>query len=250
MLRLVSLLVLGVSMVCSAQPGPTSPAAGSASGSSANFSPPGFPDVLGGRYAVISMKDVQAKAAGLDLGAEPKLGARFKKEPTDRVIVGDPDGWMANLEAYRQGVKRASDVLPNSTIQLSSLEGTPFEKMTLLGYLPAGGLPQGPWTAVQRLFAKPPGELVLLREWDFGLDGGGVVMFDEMLNTKVGHARAIFTVTRSGGTTQTLINWVTGTRQFELLATCKLANGCTEPDEWRDIAASIPEAPQSKLLQK
>jgi hypothetical protein len=192
------------------------------------------------------MKDVQAKAGGFDVGAEPKLGARFKKVPTDRVIVGDPNGWMANLDAYRQGAKPASEILPNSRIRLSPLEGTSFEKMTLLGYLPAGGLPQGPWTAVQRLFAKPPGELVLLKEWDFGLDGGGVVMFDEMLNTKVGNARAIFTVTQSGGTTQTLITWVTGTRQFELLAICKLATGCTEPDEWRDIASSVPEAPHSK----
>jgi hypothetical protein len=194
------------------------------------------------------MEDVRAKveAGGLPLGGPPKLGERFKKNPADRIIVGDPDGWIANLEAYRPAVKPAAQVLPNTSIQLASLDRTPFAQMTLLGYLPAGTVPQGPWTAVERLFAKPSGELVLLKEWDFGLDGGGVVVFEEMLNTTVGRARATFVVTKDGATTQTMVTWITGTRKFELLAICQLSKGCTEPDEWRDIASAMPEAPHSK----
>src|SRR3569623_3429992 len=202
--------------------------------------PPGFPDVSGGRVAIISMRETRGKTGDLDLGPQPTLGERFKRGAPDRVIVGDPHGWMADLDAYRRVVKPASEVVPNVTVRLSALQGTPFERMTLLGYLPAGGLPQGPGTAVQRLFSTASGELVLLKEWDFGLDGGGVVMFDEMLNTKVGASRATIKVTKAGGWTQTAITWVSGTRQIELLAVCKLAQGCADPDDWREIASSLP----------
>jgi len=238
MTRLLWSLLLVASTAC-AQPAaqmPPMPYAG----------PPGFPDVSGGRVAIISMKETRGKTGELDIGPEPTLGERFKRGSPDRVIVGEPDGWMADLDAYRRVVKPASEVMPKATVRLSSLQGTSFERMTLLGYLPGGGLPQGPWTAVQRLFATASGELVLLKEYDFGLDGGGVVMFDEMLNTKVGASRATIKVTKTGEATQTIVSWVSGTRRIELLAVCKLVQGCADPDDWREIASSLPAAPTSK----
>ena len=61
------------------------------------------------------------------LSPPPKLGEKFKKEPTDHLIVGDSESWMANLAAYRRDVKRAEEVPPNTKIELVSLAGTPFE---------------------------------------------------------------------------------------------------------------------------
>ncbi len=217
--------------------------------------PTGFPDVSGGRWMIVSRAELEAGARANGqplppLGPPPKLGGTFKNEPMDKLIIGDSEGWMANLAAYRQGVKRAADVLPNAKIDLVSLTGTPFEnQFTLLGYVPAGTRPGGPWTAVSRLFAKPPGELVLLKEWDFGLDGGGVVLLDDMLNTKIGGARATFIVTQNGDVTETMIRWITGTRQFELIAECKLTKGCADPDEWRQIVNTIPVAPISTPMK-
>jgi hypothetical protein len=243
MVRLLWLLLLG-STICSAEPVmemPPMPKTGA---------PPGFPDVSGGRFVIMDRAEVQAKAGGFPLGPLPKRGEKFKKEPADQVLIGDPEGWMANLEGYRQVVRPEAEILPNTRIALSPLERTPFEKFVLLGYYPEGTTPQGPWTSVSRLFAKPPGELLLLTEWDFGLDGGGVAYFDDGLNTQVGKSRAMFVVTRKDDTTQTIVKWVSGTRQFELISVCKLAKGCTEADEWRDLAASLPEAPRSKSMQQ
>ena len=61
------------------------------------------------------------------LSPPPRLGEKFKKEPTDHLIVGDSESWMANLAAYRRDVKRAEEVPPNTKIELVSLAGTPFE---------------------------------------------------------------------------------------------------------------------------
>jgi hypothetical protein len=217
--------------------------------------PTGFPDVSGGRWTIVSRADLEAGARAKGqpmppLSPPPKFGEKFRNEPTDSLIVGDSSQWMANLAAYRQGVKRAEDVLPNTAIELVSLAGTPFERhFTLLGYIAEGTAPRGPWTSVSRMFAKPPGELVLLKEWDFGLDGGGVVLLDEMLNTRVGAARATFIVTRSGDVTQTMVQWISGTRQFELIAECRLSRGCADPDDWREIAGTIPAAPISRAMK-
>jgi hypothetical protein len=208
--------------------------------------PPGLPDVSGGRFAIISLKDLIGTAKGSLPLKEPKFAGSFRKAPADRILSGDPDGWMADLEAYRRGVKRAEEVLPKSNIALTALAGTAFDQFTLLGYLPEGTRPQGPWSMIGRLFSKPPGELVYLKEWDFGLDDGGVIMFDELLNTTVGNNRASIMVTRSDGTTQTQVRWVSGTRQIEILATCKLTRGCADADEWRDIAGTLPAALSSK----
>src|SRR5581483_120350 len=187
------------------------------------------------------------KAGGLSF-AMPKFDGNFKKAPADRILAGDPSGWLANLDGYRAGVKRAEEVLPNTIVQLLPLTGTAFEHFVLLGYLPEGTRPEGPWSMVGRLFAKPPGELVYLQEWDFGLDDGGVIMFTEQLNTVVKNNRASVMVTKSGGVRQTQVRWVSGTKQIEILAVCKLATGCAEPDEWRDIASSLPDSPSSKAF--
>ena len=239
MVRLLWLLLLG-STICSAEPVmemPPMPKTGA---------PPGFPDVSGGRFVIMDRAEVQAKAGGFPLGPLPKRGEKFKKEPADQVLIGDPEGWMANLEGYRQVVRPEAEILPNTRIALSPLERTPFEKFVLLGYYPEGTTPQGgPGLRCRDCLPSRPANCCC-----FGLDGGGVAYFDDGLNTQVGKSRAMFVVTRKDDTTQTIVKWVSGTRQFELISVCKLAKGCTEPDEWRDLAASLPEAPRSKSMQQ
>src|SRR5690349_17790499 len=83
--------------------------------------PPGLPDVSGGRTTIISLKDVPgAKEGGVEFPM-PKFDGTFKTAPHDRILAGNPSGWMANLDGYRAGIKPAEDVLPNTIVQLTSL---------------------------------------------------------------------------------------------------------------------------------
>jgi hypothetical protein len=184
----------------------------------------------------------------LPQSAPPKLGGKFETEPRDHWFAGDGGG-VTDLDYYRKAAKPARDVLPRSAIELVSLQGSAFDDFALLGYVPEGTTPAARWTAVTRVFTTPRDEVVALKEWDFGLDDGAVVLIDEMLNTKVGNARATVIVTHEGSFTQTLLTWITGSRKFELIAGCRLRSGCRSPDTWRQIAGTVPVAPFSSVMQ-
>lgn len=214
---------------------------------SAPPTPDGLPNVSRGKWAVIS-RDQLPRSPLTKSTAGPKTGERFKTAPYDRVI-NDDGGWVIDFDRYPRMLKAASDVLPKSSIDLMPLEGTTFDEFTLLGYVPDGSTPHGTWTAIARVFTAPDSELVVLREWDFGLDDGGVLLLDDMLNSEVGRVRATVIETHTGSVTQTLVSWITGTRKFELIAACRKKPGCASPDKWRTIAGTIPTAPVSTAMK-
>ena len=130
-------------------------------------------------------------------------------------------------------------------IVLLDLKGTPFERMEYVGIVPEGTDAGGPYTWVLRLF-RPARHAVMLSEWDFALDDGGVLEFWEFLNTKVKDAPATISLSNTRANSAQLweLSWVSGTRQLNLYYSCERAP-CVDRAAVLALAESLPVAPTS-----
>lgn len=97
----------------------------------------------------------------------------------------------------------------------ASLAGTDLKYFVYEGFIPEGPTPNGPWSSFTRVFKGPDGLLVMVHEWDFLVDGGGVVVIDELMNTSVNGSPARFVKKQTpSGEVFTELSWITKRKEY------------------------------------
>ncbi|NHR07149.1 hypothetical protein HA052_18310 [Chromobacterium haemolyticum] len=72
--------------------------------------------------------------------------------------------------------------------RLSDISASELGAYRLEGIVPQGPNRRGPWSSFDWVFTRPDGVLLVLSEWDFVADGGGVLALREDMNMSVrGH---------------------------------------------------------------
>jgi len=131
------------------------------------------------------------------------------------------DGRMLTLERVAAHVKA-----PLADVSASDLAG-----YTLAGVVPDGAGHDGPWSSVKRVYRRPDGVLVMLHEWAYAADGGGVLGVRELMNASVRHGATVFPAQfaiRRAPTGQAVseLRWFTDAKVFTLsVAQDVLADG-------------------------
>lgn len=87
-------------------------------------------------------------------------------------------------------MRKLSDIEKNLTVKLADLSRGELNKYKLEGAYPDGPTKAGPWSSVTRVFKRDDDVAILLHEWDYIGDGGGVMIIEELMNTKLGKSPA------------------------------------------------------------
>jgi hypothetical protein len=131
------------------------------------------------------------------------------------------DGALDNFNAHAK--------VPLADISASDLAG-----YTLAGVVPEGAGQDGPWSSLKRVYRRPDGVLVMLHEWAYAAEGGGVLGVRELMNATVQHGTARypaqFAIRRATtGQVVSELRWFTEAKVFTLsVAQDVLADGGKE----------------------
>jgi hypothetical protein len=182
------------------------------------------------------------KARLVDLASLPPQLRRTVDDEIKRLRVGDgvlygdmtsgeahdlesADGRALPLEgALDRFIVNA--IVPPADVSASDLAG-----YTLAGVVPEGRGQDGPWTGVKRVYRRPDGVLVMLHEWAYAAEGGGVLGVRELMNATVRHGAtscpAQFAIRRAPtGQVVSELRWFTDAKVFTLsVAQDVLADG-------------------------
>jgi hypothetical protein len=96
---------------------------------------------------------------------------------------------------------------------------------------PDGAGHDGPWSSLKRVYRRPDGVLVMLHEWAYAAEGGGVLGVRELMNATVQHGTARypaqFAIRRATtGQVVSELRWFTDAKVFTLsVAQDVLADG-------------------------
>lgn len=168
------------------------------------------PGVQSGKVTYTSIKKLAPpvrKMIETDLNEQPfGTGRRFGEISDDAVVY---------MENYQTQIKNVSDIEKNLTFKLADVSRGDLKKYILEGAYPEGPTKAGPWSSVTRVFKRDDGVIVMLHEWNYVGDGGGVMIVEELMNAKVGNTPARLSVKQSPtGRMSSELTWVTKHRLF------------------------------------
>lgn len=136
-----------------------------------------------------------------------------------------PDDAINYKKNYHANLKDLREIDKNMRFKIANLSSCELAKYRYEGAYPEGPTKTGPWSSLTKIFTRDDGVLVMLHEWDYAGDGGGVVMVDELMNVKVSGSPARFSVRRSptGQVVSELI-WATTRRYYTLTVMDNIEN--------------------------
>lgn len=136
-----------------------------------------------------------------------------------------PDDAINYKKNYHANLKDLREIDKNMRFKIANLSSSELAKYRYEGAYPEGPTKTGPWSSLTKIFTRDDGVLVMLHEWDYAGDGGGVVMVDELMNVKVNGSPARFSVRRSptGQVVSELI-WATTSRYYTLTVMDNIEN--------------------------
>lgn len=124
------------------------------------------------------------------------------------------------LEAMPKAVKPLADYKEKVLVKLSNLDGTPFAGLKFLGVVR-----EGPPHSLSRLFSFPNGTLLLLREWDYVAEGGGMLIPKGRVNEQVNGVPAVLGIAQSQkGKAMSQLTWATEAKSYTLIMTGHVEN--------------------------
>lgn len=171
-----------------------------------------FAEVEGGKLKRISIHKLTPKVKQLvqeDLNQDAFAPVR--------VMGSIPDDAVIYKKNYHAHVKDMKTISANTTFELAKVAGSTFDRLAFEGAYPEGPNKTGPWSSLTRVFKRPDGVLVMLHEWDYVGDGGGITFVDELMNTKVQDAPARLSVKKSpSGQVVSELMWATKAKFFTL----------------------------------
>jgi hypothetical protein len=100
------------------------------------------------------------------------------------------------LDTLAQRLLPLNDVAGKTKTPLADVSASVLAGYVLEGVLPDGPARESPWSSLRRVFRRPDGVLVMLNEWDYVADGGGVLGVRELMNAVVGPYPAQLAVRR------------------------------------------------------
>ncbi|MDC8757037.1 hypothetical protein [Janthinobacterium fluminis] len=137
-----------------------------------------------------------------------------------------PEEAVVYRKNYLGNVRDVHEVKRNLTFTLADLSGSAFDAFKFEGVVPEGPTRTGPWSSVSRYFKTPDGLLLILHEWDFVGDGGGVVIVKDLMNTRVADTPARFVVKKSpSGAVVSELIWVTESKYYTFTVMGEVASG-------------------------
>ncbi|HWW06519.1 hypothetical protein [Collimonas sp.] len=120
-------------------------------------------------------------------------------------------------DTYRDRLRNEDEIKPNLRITLADIKNTELKEYAYEGIIPDGPTVAGPWTSVIRVFKRQDGVLLMLSEWDYVADGGGIVTVSELMNVKVKGAPAMLSIKKSpSGNVMTELAWATKKKYFTI----------------------------------
>jgi hypothetical protein len=127
------------------------------------------------------------------------------------------DDAIIYMKDYRSQIKNIRDVEKNLTFRMADVSRGEFKHYTLEGAYPEGPTKSGPWSSMTRVFKRDDDVIVLRHEWNYVGDGGGVMIVEELMNTRVGNSPARLSIKKSpAGWISSELMWVTKKRLFTL----------------------------------
>lgn len=182
------------------------------SGAEAQDATAPFPGVEGGKLKRTSINKLSPAAKKL-------VQDDLEKDAFAKVrILGDiPDDAVIYKKNYHANVKEMREINKNITFKLSNLSNSGFDALNLEGAYPEGPTKAGPWSSLTRVFKRNDGVLVMLHEWDYVGDGGGITLADELMNTQVLDSPARLSVKKSpSGQVVSELIWATNKKFFTI----------------------------------
>ena len=168
------------------------------------------------------------KAKVVDLASLPPalrrtVDAEVKRlRAGDGVLYGDLTSDEAHaLESYRERVLPLAGVAGNTKVALADVSASDLGGYALAGVVPEGPGKDGPWSSLRRVYRRADGVLVMLHEWAYAADGGGVLGVRELMNATVRHGSsrypAQFAIRRATtGQVVSELRWFTDAKIFTL----------------------------------
>jgi hypothetical protein len=177
-----------------------------------------------------------------DLASLPPQLRRTVDDEIRRLRAGDGviNGDMTSEEAHRleSGGARAPPrdaalvhFNAHAKVPLADVSASDLAGYTLAGVTPDGVGQDGPWSSLKRMYRRPDGVLVMLHEWAYAAEGGGVLGVRELMNATVQHGTARyparFAIRRATtGQVVSELRWFTDAKVFTLsVAQDVLADG-------------------------
>jgi len=182
------------------------------------------------------------KAKLVDLASLPPPLRRTVDDEMRRLSAGDGVlyGDMTSEEAHdlESADGRALPLegalarfIAHATVPPADVTASDLAGYTLAGVVPKGPGQDGPWSSVKRVYRRPDGVLVMLHEWAYVAEGGGVLGVRELMNASVRHGTARcpaqFAIRRAPtGQVVSELRWFTDAKVFTLsVAQDVLADG-------------------------
>ncbi|UTY59469.1 hypothetical protein [Massilia sp. erpn] len=183
-------------------------------------------DELSAPLKAAAMKDLQANAL-----AERRTYAHI------------PDEAVRYRKNYAENIKNFGNAKTNLTFKLADIQRSQLANYKYEGIVPDGPTKQGPWSRINRVFVRPDGVVVMLYEWDYPSDDGGISIVKELMNTSVGSVPARYSVAKSpSGDVVTELLWVEKDKYFTITVLGEVPNNDRSSYNlsWlRNIASSI-----------
>lgn len=122
-----------------------------------------------------------------------------------------------DADIYRSGLLSPEAVRTQAKSRLSDISASELSAYRLDGIIPQGPGRSRPWSSFDWVFTRPDGVLLVLSEWAFVADRGGVLVLQEEMNATVrGHpGRFQLRNTRSGRRVSEL-SWASRQKLYSL----------------------------------
>lgn len=126
---------------------------------------------------------------------------------------------------YQNRLRTLQDASANAKSKLADISASKLNTYRFEGVVPQGPSLRGPWSSFDRIFRRPDGVLLILHEWDFVADGGGVMAVKELMNIKIQGVPARFVVKKSpSGKKVSELIWVSSKKYYTLAVWDEVGN--------------------------
>ena len=178
-----------------------------------------------GRLTVISIDELPA---ALKKNSEEDL----KRDVKNRSVTGEvavyekiSDEAVLYATTYQNRLRTLQEASSNAKSKLADIGASKLNDYRFEGVVPQGSSLRGPWSSFDRIFRRPDGTLIVLHEWDFVADGGGVMAVKELMNLKIQNVPARFVVKKSpSGKKVSELTWVSSKKYYTIAVWDEVGN--------------------------
>lgn len=145
------------------------------------------------------------------------LGPGLPSTPLTSDVTPPEDEAALVYGAYRSRLLNPEAIRAHAESRLSDIRASELSAYRLEGIVPQGPKRRGPWSSFDWVFTRPDGVLLVLSEWDFVADGGGVLALREDMNMSVrGHPARFQLRSTPSGKRVSELSWASRHKLYSL----------------------------------